>query len=157
MSKPSSAVPHGQTLLIEVIRDLVEAIPREGKHEEQRLRTGASERVSGIGRDVDCAAGSDRRRDFVDLHLPMAADDVVVFLGFVAMKHEFRARRELCNAGNETAACRAFAGYQELPANLAPGSERCVAPAFPIECGLVDNSRFRRIHGQSLPVVSVCG
>ena len=69
----------------EVIRDLVKAVPREGEHEEQRLRTGASERVPGIGGDVYCAAGTDRRRVVVDLHLPLAADDVIGFLGLMVM------------------------------------------------------------------------
>ena len=73
-------------LLNEVIRDLVEAVPREGEHEEQRLRAGASERVPGIGRDVDCAAGPNRRRVIVDLHLPSAANDVIGFLGLVVVK-----------------------------------------------------------------------
>ena len=99
-----------------------------------------------IGRDVDCAAGPDRRGVIVDLHLPSAANDVVGFLGFVVVKQELRAGRELCNARDETDAFRAFARDQELPAYRALGSEGGVAPAFPIEGGLVDYDRFARVH-----------
>ena len=46
----------------------------------------------------------------------------------MVVKHELRARRELCNARDETAAFRAFSGDQELPAYRALGSEGWCRP-----------------------------
>ena len=125
------------SLPVEAIDDLIEAVPGEGEHKDQRLWAGAAEGVSGLGRDVDRAARPDRRRPAVDLHLPAAADDVVGLLGLVVMKQELLAGRHFRDAGDEADALRAFAGNQELPAYPALGGEVGIAPPFPVESSLI--------------------
>ena len=130
-----------------MIGDLVEAVPREGEHEDQRLRASAPESVSGGGRDIDRAAGSDLTRVVVDLHAPPAADDEVRLLGRVVMEQEPSAGWDLRQARDEPTAFGAFAGDKELPAHRALGGDARLAPTFPLKIGLVDDDGFRRAHG----------
>ena len=139
-------------LPIEVIDDLIEAVPGETEHEDQRLRAGAPESVPGLGWNVDCAARPDRRRAAIDLHLPAAADDVISLLGLMVMKRELRAGWDFRDTGDEAYALRAFPGDQELPAYPALGGKVGVAPPLPVEIGLIDDDR---VSARSLVLLSI--
>lgn len=138
-------------LRISAIDDLIEAVPRKGEHEDQRLAANALEGVRRIGRDVDRAPRPDRRRPVADFDLAATADDVVGLLRLVAVQRKPRAGRNFRNARDDADGVRAFTGKQELPADSASVAEAGMSPQIPVDGGLIDDCWLRCTHRSSPP------
>jgi len=70
-------------LRIEMVDDLGEGIAREAEYKDQGFGAGATGGMLGVRWYVDCRTGIEHCLASVNLHVPLAADDIIGFFGFV--------------------------------------------------------------------------
>ena len=135
-----------QSLLIEVVNDLVESVTGKGENKDQWFGANTPNRMFSVGRDVDRRTRSNLRFVTVNLNVTVAADDVICLFGLVVMKGEARTGWELRYAHDESAARSSFSADKDLPANLTFSGDGRVIPTFPGERCLIDDNGFLVAH-----------
>ena len=133
----------GEALFVEVVVDLVEAVSREGEHQDERFCAGTAQRVPGIGRNIGGESGPDVGRTVFDFHAPAPLHDIIGLFRPMVMQQEPLARRDLRDADDEPGALRAFTRGQEFPADGAACGDIGILPAFPGQIRLIDDDGSR--------------